>query len=881
MHDDWRQIADRAELDIETIKERLPLEWVVAVAAGINLVEAGEGRTKGLCPFHDDNDPSLDIYGYGERWGCFACPEKRGGDLFDFIGDYWELQGFPARIERAIELLKEYESDRSDWKGIIQTQVPPKPVTVEELGGEVQTSLGIVKRESTKPIEDLLSYKGLEDLKLDWLIRNWRLGVTAGGEVLAPYWNTEGKLVTYKTRTAGRGGWYARRGGKLTSLYGEWQLKGALAEAPVWLCEGETDTWLASWLLRGVGVALGLPSGAGSRIRDEWVELMRDRRVTLVMDSDKAGRAAAERWFQQLNRIAGEVAITFPESDLCDSRNPEKVLHTGKVVPPVSGFIVPDEVNGVYREVTQRGVGAELSNFLFDVSKRIEYRDTLGMPNMDGFEGRFVGEAGKLVRIKTTDMENAASMRKWASQYGRSWYGQSAKHPQAFQSVMQGYAPFLKEEIAVPVSGLWGADEGHSVFVLPRGSGGSLGSAIGRERWSFAEGMARYDIGGRYVLQRKPVDPQVLKSLLKLNIPGVTTPLIAWMMAAPLRSLVREFPPLAVLGGSGSGKTSLTLAVMKLLWGWQGAEQNLTNTTPYAAKQAFAASNGLPMWFDEYRRGARKDTFVAVGQVIRDAWTGSVSTRGGVGDDLSRIEVTAAIAPMVLSGEAGLEERSHKDRVIVVRLGREHRNPDALQHVVGDVEATGGGSVGRDIIEWQLERLDQQDPLVSLPPARMDRQEQGLAVLEWGWEMWQAWLYDRHEIRMEWDLDLSVVTAQRESEEDANPEISALWEALQLAATETYSDMVPVAWVVDGAMDRVAVRPRAFHVWAEKRGYVLPGGPSGTRSLLQDRYQLVTDRAWYVTPVNRKQMRADVLVGVLSHADQVGVDLRGEGAVHE
>ena len=836
----WRQLADRYNTTPEEIKERLPLEWVISVAAGIQLQVVSEGRSNGLCPFHADNDPSLDIYGYGERWGCYPCND--GGDVFDFIGKFWQLKTFPAQMEKALDLLERFENEEADNKGAWRAQInragPVTPPSLIEIQSEVQAAYDVLARQTSKPIRDLLENKGL-DFDLSWMSKVWRVGVTARGEVLAPYWDREGKLVTFKTRMPGRGGWYARKGAQLLELYGVWQLVGADAEADVWICEGETDTWLASWLLRGQGIALGLPAGAGSRIRDEWVELMRNRRVTLVFDADTAGRNAARSWWTQTVAIAREVSISFPESDLVESKDPVKVLRSGLIVPNVSGFIVKTPDDRAYRALAANGPGEILSNFTFEPTKRIDYRDTLGRSASAGFEGYFGDQTNRVTRIKSTDFRNAASLRDWAIANGRMWLGSTAKHAGALLEELQAQAPFLKEEIAVPVAGLWGHDTGHSVFVLPEEAGGLIGSAIGQERWSFDDELANYDIGDRYRLfgQKMPEGwaHQMISNLLSLNHQAVMTPIVAWMMAAPLRSLVGQFPPLAVLGASGSGKTSLLLLLMRLFWGWRGAEQNLTSTTRYAVGQASAATNALPMWWDEYRSGAGRQALDAVGQLLRDSWTASVSARGGMGENLSQIQQTAAIAPLVLSGEAAMEERSHQDRVVVVRLGR-GKNVDAFNALAADVGAVGGGVVGWSILNWLSAGLDRGDPLVAAgAPERNDRQEQGVAVLEWGWEMFKRWAGEELGVEVLWDLDLAVVTAER-ADEHEYPEIEALLEALESEARESYGDDVPVAWIENYDEDVVAVRPRAFFRWAKSAGYVLPGGEKATIKLLTERF---------------------------------------------
>jgi DNA primase len=37
---------------------------------------------KGLCPFHDDHDPSFNVNEDENYWYCFACEE--GGSIIDF-----------------------------------------------------------------------------------------------------------------------------------------------------------------------------------------------------------------------------------------------------------------------------------------------------------------------------------------------------------------------------------------------------------------------------------------------------------------------------------------------------------------------------------------------------------------------------------------------------------------------------------------------------------------------------------------------------------------------------------------------------------------------------------------------------------------------------
>ena len=215
-----------------------------------------------------------------------------------------------------------------------------------------------------------------------------------------------------------------------------------------------------------------------------------------------------------------------------------------------------------------------------------------------------------------------------------------------------------------------------------------------------------------------------------------------------------------------------------------------------------------------------------------------------MGEDLSKVEQTAAIAPLLLSGEAAMEERSHIDRVVVIRLTKggegDLRNPEALESLLGTVSDGGGGVFGRRLIEWQLRNLEKIRQKI---PAARDRQAQGVAVLQWGWDMFTEFVLEEWHIDIKWELDTSRVAAQREDVAE-NTEVEALLEAIALEAYESRDDPVPVAWVERGAVGDdpsiVCFRPRAFYQWATHKGYELPGGVRATKQLLMGRYGWLT-----------------------------------------
>lgn len=69
---------------------------IVSLAAdyGLPLTRAG-GKFKALCPFHDDQNPSLELNPERQSYKCWSC--GAGGDVFDFVKEYERVE-FPEAL---------------------------------------------------------------------------------------------------------------------------------------------------------------------------------------------------------------------------------------------------------------------------------------------------------------------------------------------------------------------------------------------------------------------------------------------------------------------------------------------------------------------------------------------------------------------------------------------------------------------------------------------------------------------------------------------------------------------------------------------------------------------------------------------------------------
>jgi len=95
---DQNQGQRSPRVDVEALKEAVPID-VLVQAMGVELKQRGD-EYKGLCPFHDDHNPSMSVTP-GKGFFCHSC--RAGGDQVAFIQ---ESKG--VDFKEAVKLLQEF-----------------------------------------------------------------------------------------------------------------------------------------------------------------------------------------------------------------------------------------------------------------------------------------------------------------------------------------------------------------------------------------------------------------------------------------------------------------------------------------------------------------------------------------------------------------------------------------------------------------------------------------------------------------------------------------------------------------------------------------------------------------------------------------------------
>lgn len=778
---DWDELlgAARAAPNLITEAKRVS-PYHVLQYEGHHEWEQQGGRLVTLCPFHDDSSPSFAVYGENmDRCGCWSC--GLNGDVLDllsWIRPGWGLKEKIAYLDTLVDM----------------GQTHPLPEITKPEPADMQ---GIYD-DANEPWTVALYIEHREwPFNQQWLTEKW--GVRGRyGEILVPHLDTEYKMIGLKHRDT-ETKLKSYTGSRFTELYGAWRDVG---RSTVILTEGESDAWVASYYFPDYDV-LGLPSGAAQR--PFGVERFESRTVYLWFDGDDPGRQATERWRDALLSCGASVFVV-PMADGCDVAglpDPRLAFRDARPAARYSGPIAQSA--GVYVRNGGRNP-VQLTDWTFEPER------VLRSDEGDAYEGRIL-PSGEHCVLTTPDLSSATRMVSWGSPRNGAWFGGT-------RDAQELLAYFHATTVGLPTGRLTRVVGLHEdTFVLPE-------ATLGPQEFRYAPPQA--DIGLKDMLgdyKGKKPDGDFLDALRNLHTPAVMDPILAWFGLAPLRSMFREFPLLMVSGAAGTGKTTIVETLLRVLSPGI-VTTNLTATTPYAIDSFVASTNGVPVWFDEYRPGGRKDTIERLNQILRDAYTRQPSYKGGTTGNLSELRSVVPAAPIIISGEDIFSETSHLERAIVVALPRRGREPDALRRVLG----ARGTSLWHPYVSWLLENLEHLDYVHDPTLHDNPRICTNLNRLTQGWGLLRAHLSDQYGFRLG-EPTFASVTEVIDDATSTNPILDMLRWGYDVQQGNPFTALV---WR-DGDDLCVSLR-NLLHEAGRNGTFALPGGAQAVRRYLADSF---------------------------------------------
>lgn len=784
--------------DPSTLKREVNLVAVV-LDAGVDLDPVDESRLTGHCPFHSDEVASFAVWKWedGDTWacGCFACSPFRDGtasvgDVFDFLQAFYHVS-FRQSVELAVGFLNKEMPELPDM---------PKPRgPAPDLGHMLAEASG----SHGELLHELLHARGV-DVPADWVRKNWRVA-DGGHEVLIPHFDELGEITALKHRNPDDG-WTSRsvRGSELTHLYGEWRARGG-TNRPLFLCEGESDTWTVSYIFDGEPVdVLGLPSGAAANPKHEWLDLVAGRDLVLLLDADRAGREAAGKWSVLASGAGARVRVAnLPDGTDCTSAGADEVRRAVEeawpwVDPGSLALYIEDD--RYWRHTKDSGV--VLSDFVMRPTRLID---------LDGaivYEVEVPGRQG--VQL-VTDAELASTdrLRRWCAARALSWKGTNRDVSDLLE-LLKSQSILVPRVRGTDVVGLHG-----DVFVMPNESIGSTG-------YAYVPPENDINLSASINLGGPGWDAELPLMLSELHRADVVTPILGWVAAAPLRSLVAKFPVLGVTGGSGYGKTTILEVILSAFGFWTVQPTTLTGATPHGLQSYVGSTNCIPIWIDEYRPGARIEAKFALDQIIRDSWDGSATIKGGLHENRMKIQKLPARAPLVVTGEDTFSETSHSERMLMIDLPKVGRNGEVLT----DIRSLRSPAFGRAYLQWLLSMI--RRGTLPEPPNIPDRKSQARAVGYWGYQLFDRFCQELCGYELPKYDDALAVQAHADIERTP-----VIVEALIEAIDHTYGDNQVV---VIREEDDLIVKIQPFCARAVKMGFVLPGGSKAVDKWLRDNY---------------------------------------------
>lgn len=327
---------------IQRLKEETEIVRLIE-SYGTKLKERGKGELIGLCPVHDDNEPSLVVNRKKGVWNCLGACGK-GGDSIE-----WIMHAEKVGFRHAVELLKDGAVGSGGGKKFTTDRKLDCPLVTDAEDTPLLTSVANYYHERLKESPQALQYlqsrgitdsEAIEKFHIGFVDRTLGLRLPAGqlkagkeirarlrnigilresghehlrGCVTFPLFNEQGQVVQLYGRRTDNGQGRAARHYYLPGPHSGIFNRDAIAICDeLILCESIIDAltfWSAGF--RNVTTIYGT-----NGLTDEFLDAIKKhevKRLLLAFDNDDAGNAAIEKHAKAFETLGIErFRIKFP-----------------------------------------------------------------------------------------------------------------------------------------------------------------------------------------------------------------------------------------------------------------------------------------------------------------------------------------------------------------------------------------------------------------------------------------------------------------------------------------------------------------------------------------------------------------------------------------
>lgn len=281
-------------MNIDTDQLKASLDIVKVIGDAIDLNRKGREYV-GICPFHNDTDPSMTVEPHKQFFKCFVC--DAGGDVVSFVQKFYGLT-----FQEAVERLSGGKIDNLPKRTAPRriSRAPERPAILDWSKYEAKFTCSHLRMEAwAKKL-------GVHWVGMDWVEMGWSKKDKA---CTFPMRDAAGHVIGYRLRN-GQGDKWAVEGSRNGLFYPvEIQF---YTNSPFWMiCEGPTDT--------AAMVSLGFPT-VGRPNTFACFDQMRllfakwKHPAVIVADTGNEGLASAAKLANLLTAVCPWVKVIKPKS---------------------------------------------------------------------------------------------------------------------------------------------------------------------------------------------------------------------------------------------------------------------------------------------------------------------------------------------------------------------------------------------------------------------------------------------------------------------------------------------------------------------------------------------------------------------------------------
>ncbi len=252
----------------------------------------------------------------GLKWKCFSC--RRGGDIFDLIGEIENLQEFPDQVERAAEILHEKEITRYTKKTDITMFTEKTKVTRKTENTKGRYLPYLTKCAENVAKTDYWSTRGFTPET----VTRFFLGYDPEKQcAVIPYGRDGSYFITRDTKTAPneKEGREIRKPRAADAGPEPVYNAGALNDkAPCFVCESPID---AISIMQAGGKAVSIGGTGAEKLLRRISEKPAECRLILALDNDDPGREGTQKLVEGLEEAGARYIVASFTQDVKDAND--------------------------------------------------------------------------------------------------------------------------------------------------------------------------------------------------------------------------------------------------------------------------------------------------------------------------------------------------------------------------------------------------------------------------------------------------------------------------------------------------------------------------------------------------------------------------------